>query len=301
MTTVARDSSPATQRLSLMLGNLPVVLESELPGVIREVQDIYAAAPTPVLDSQEGMVTAGIVTYRVCREVGDPPDAPRFRVTRDDEILRENSRSEDVSRLLEWSITDAASRALTGYHRIHAGAVAHNGHGILLPATSGSGKSTTVAALALHGLDYCSDELALIGQDSRLRPFPKIISLKAGGWREISRQFPDLVEREGWPNVSGGGAWQVKPPVLPSLEWSQSGYPIDLVILPRHDTSQKTSLKPVSRSEALRDLVDQSMDLQLWGAGGLDVLVEVVRRAECYLLTSNSLAESVALVRELTS
>jgi hypothetical protein len=93
----------------------------------------------------------------------------------------------------------------------------------------------------------------------------------------------------------------VKPPVLPGPERSRSGYPIDLVILPRHDTSQRTSLKPVSKSEALRDLVDQSMDLQLWGSSGLDMLVEVVRRAECYLLTSNSLTESVALVRELTS
>ena len=89
--------------------------------------------------------------------------------------------------------------------------------------------------------------------------------------------------------------------MVPDVVQSQVGYPIDLVILPKHDANENTSLKPISKSEALRDLVDQSMDLKLWGASGLDMLVQVVQRAECYVLCSNRLDESVALVKELTS
>ena len=69
----------------------------------------------------------------------------------------------------------------------------------------------------------------------------------------------------------------------------------------KHDADAKTTLTPVSKSEALRDLVDQSMDLKLWGASGLDMLVRVVQRAECYVLCSNQLEGSVALVKELAS
>ncbi|MFQ6027866.1 MAG: hypothetical protein ACE5Q6_10280 [Dehalococcoidia bacterium] len=301
MITVAKESGNSVYRSALTLGPFEVIIESEIPGAIQEVADIYSAAPTPAPTGEGDYPTTETVIYRVCYETEQTRDSPRFLITRNDEILRRNTRQEDLSRFLEWSITDTASRALTGYHRIHAGAIAYNGHGILMPAISGSGKSTTVAALALNGLDYCSDEMALIGADSRLRPFPKIISLKSGGWREIYRQFPDLVAERGWPNVSGGGAWQVKPPVLPDAEQSRAGYPIDLVLLPKHSTEEATSLKPISKSEALRDLVDQSMDLKLWGSTGLDMLVKVVQQAECYALCSNRLADSVALVQELAS
>ena len=101
--------------------------------------------------------------------------------------------SDHLIRNLEWSISNKLARSLTNYHLFHAGSIARNGRGVLIPGTSGAGKSSTVAALALSGFDYCSDEVAVFGRDGRLRPFPKIISLKAGGWRHVAaRKSADL-------------------------------------------------------------------------------------------------------------
>ena len=53
-------------------------------------------------------------------------------------------------------------------------------------------------------------------------------------------------------------------------------------------------------SMALKELVEQSLDLELWGPPGLALLAEVVRGAERYSLTCNDLTEGVALVESLT-
>ena len=61
---------------------------------------------------------------------------------------------------------------------IHSGAVAWNGHGIIFPARSFSGKSALTAALVRRGARYYSDEYAVLDRRGHLRPFPKDLSLR---------------------------------------------------------------------------------------------------------------------------
>jgi hypothetical protein len=61
---------------------------------------------------------------------------------------------------------------------IHAGAVVHAGHAIILPGESFSGKSTLVAALVRAGATYFSDEYAVLDREGIVHPFQKPIALR---------------------------------------------------------------------------------------------------------------------------
>ncbi len=70
---------------------------------------------------------------------------------------------------------------------IHAGAVAWRGGGILLPGSSGVGKSTLTAALVRLGAHYYSDDLALL-KDGLLSPYAAPLALRQrdGGRMRVS-------------------------------------------------------------------------------------------------------------------
>ncbi len=92
----------------------------------------------------------------------------------------------------------------------------------------------------------------------------------------------------------------MQPPLCPDARQALCGYPIDFVLIPRHEPRQATALRPIPRSQAMKELVEQSLDLRLWGPSGLELLARVVREAQCYSLISNDLQEAVAVVERLT-
>jgi hypothetical protein len=112
-----------------------------------------------------------------------------------------------------------------------------------------------VAALALQGFEYCSDELAIVGPDAQLHPFSKIISLKTGGWQQVSSHFPEAVSKASWPNALSNGACYVRPPLFPDAKQADRGYPIDFILIPNYVGSPATPLQPIPKSRALRELI----------------------------------------------
>ena len=91
-------------------------------------------------------------------------------------------RSDDLDEVLERF--DAILRMSVGFLStrrvfVHAGAVAWNGRGILIPGSTLSGKSTLVTELVRAGATYLSDEYAILDGAGRVYPFPKPISFRA--------------------------------------------------------------------------------------------------------------------------
>jgi hypothetical protein len=76
---------------------------------------------------------------------------------------------------------------------MHAGVVAGPAGAILLPAPPGSGKSTLTAALVATGLDYFSDEVALLAEeDLAVMPFPLAMCVKDTGIDVLASRFPAI-------------------------------------------------------------------------------------------------------------
>lgn len=70
------------------------------------------------------------------------------------------------------------------YVFVHAGAVALEGHALLLPGRSHAGKSTLVAELVRAGATYYSDEFALIDAQGRVHPFARDLRMRRPGLPE---------------------------------------------------------------------------------------------------------------------
>jgi hypothetical protein len=64
---------------------------------------------------------------------------------------------------------------------VHAGAVAHRGHAIVIPGKTYSGKTSLVAALVSAGAEYYSDEYAPLDEHGLVHPFAKPLSLRVRG------------------------------------------------------------------------------------------------------------------------
>ncbi len=58
-------------------------------------------------------------------------------------------------------------------------------------------------------------------------------------------------------------------------------------------------MRRITKSEALQALIGQALDLKLRGVPGVDMLVRVVRNADCYSINTNRLEESAHLIEGL--
>lgn len=79
---------------------------------------------------------------------------------------------------LESQIRLTVAEFAENYVFLHAGAVKYGDRAIIIPARSFSGKTTLVAEFARRGLEYYSDEYAVIDKDGFLHPFPKQLSMR---------------------------------------------------------------------------------------------------------------------------
>ncbi len=148
---------------------------------------------------------------------------------------------------------------------LHAGVVAWQGSAIILPGKTFSGKSTLVAELIKLGATYYSDEYAVIGQDMKVRPFPKAISLRTSGNRnQIDVPLEQL------------GAVIGKRPV-----------PVGLVMITQYRESAHWRPRTVSAGKGLLELLANSFGANLAPKRTMHTLEDLARQT-VFLKTSRS-------------
>jgi hypothetical protein len=109
-----------------------------------------------------------------------------YAVTRDGKTLG-GGRGIELELALE--LLDSQMRLYIGRKApnsifVHAGAVAHRGKAIVMPAKSFGGKTTLVAALVRAGATYYSDEFAVLDQEGLVHPYAKPLSIRGDGWMQ---------------------------------------------------------------------------------------------------------------------
>jgi hypothetical protein len=112
-------------------------------------------------------VAAGVAT-------GDVP----HRLYRDSVHLQSSPDLEVLLQTLESELHFAVASNARSTLFVHAGVVGWQGHGILLPGASRSGKSSLVAALVRAGADYYSDEYAIVDGQGHVLPYAKPLLLR---------------------------------------------------------------------------------------------------------------------------
>lgn len=61
---------------------------------------------------------------------------------------------------------------------VHAGVVVRGGRALLIPAATGSGKTTLVRAFLEQGWEYASDDIAVLDSEGGVWPFPLALALR---------------------------------------------------------------------------------------------------------------------------
>lgn len=195
--------------------------------------------------------------------------------------------------MLVWYLNHVAL-ATRRHAVVHAGCVAREGIGVVLPAKMEAGKSTLVAALFAAGWDYLSDEYgALCLADGRLHPHPVPIALDPGSFP----LFPDLRPHVSAP-FDDPVRWHL--PARRVRPGSCSGpVPPGAVVFPRYERGAAFTLRPVTRREAACALAANCLNRADVGAPAVRALAALARGVPAYALAYDRLADAVGALDDV--
>ena len=200
-------------------------------------------------------------------------------------------------------VRDSLYLHLKDYLFLHSAAVAKDKKAVLLAGPSESGKSTLTLGLLNYGYQYLTDEVAVISL-SGLKAIPFQRPIYIYGWlptlsTEIRKdfQFCRFKERYG----STIQPWQYAVPQRDAILPKDSRFEVTWIIFPTYNETQKSSyLKPISKAEAVFNLMQNGWNMQHFNDCGLKVCSELVKKADCYQLMMGDLKEACELIEGLT-
>ena len=142
-----------------------------------------------------------------------------------------------------------------GAYRIHAGAVAMDGLGILLPGARKSGKTTTLINLVRSGFQFISDDRPLIRENANgleILAFHQHVYVTEA----TIRFFPELRFLLGQDNEHPKKSFLIDK-VYPNSTIDKCEP--RLLIFPQIMSSNRSTLTPISRPECLQRLIPHSL------------------------------------------
>lgn len=192
--------------------------------------------------------------------------------------------------LFEWGLNWCIA-TLSGAHAvIHSAVVERGGAALVLPGQPGAGKSTLCAALALTDWRLLSDELTIVSQETGLvQPMPRPISLKQASIGIIRSLFPEVALSKLVDDTHKGAIAYVCPPAHAVNAWPNA-VRIGYVVFPRYVQGGEFTVEPISRAQALAELMGHTFNVGLLGAEGFEALAMGITGAQCYAVEYPDLA-----------
>lgn len=154
---------------------------------------------------------------------------------------------------------------------LHAAAASRADEAVLIVAPSGGGKTTAVTSLIATGWNYMSDEMISIGRETNLIScWPKPLSIKRSGFEQFESIVGDAAADENHNQTDA--AWNIAASAVGPV-FRARAKPRLIVLLNRRDSGPESI--GVSGGAAVVSLVEQSMDLERFGPGGLMALAQL--------------------------
>jgi hypothetical protein len=201
----------------------------------------------------------------------------------------------DAAGHVEWHMCGQAIERRQDLLHVHGAALCAPSGSVLLPGSSGIGKTTFALALALRGLRMLSDDVVFVHPDTRhIEPFPRSFHVHDDALPRLEalglRYTP--ADRVGDYLCSTAlGPWDRTP-----------GPPLRFVILPRLVPDGPNALQPLTAAEATLELMRCSKNLRRFPRFGLDLVPRLLEGVRCYVLQRNDdLAAAAALVDRLVT
>lgn len=208
------------------------------------------------------------------------------------------SEPSKLAPLVKGLVWQTAVVAHSFFLDIHAGVVGDGQYCYLLPAAPGSGKSTLTAALVHSGLEYFSDEVALLDESNfHVQPVPLATCVKNTGIEALSPYYPELPLLT--EHLRGDGKRvRYMPPIKSALPPSGISRPVGAIIFPKYAPDQQARISCINALEALQRLleecliVDTHLDLKT-----VIRLLNWIKKTPCYSLKFNNLDEAISEIK----
>jgi hypothetical protein len=285
MTKVQPRDGDVRRRATYRLGDYDFSIESGSDEIAELVEYLFGAC-------RSGLALAPPETF-VLEPVNDRGLAD-IGLHQGDARLAKGSFGVVLERLI-WE-TSIRSIDRNGFLFVHAGVVSLDGVGIALPAPPDHGKSTLVAGLVRDGFAFLSDEAAALDpSDGTVHPFPRPVMLSDASLATlpVSADVPMSSATVAAPQGRRLGLDGLRPDALGEPA------PVGLIVAPTYRPRSSTVLEAWPRADALELLVEQSFNLEAFGAAGVQLLGDVVRGADCYRLNVSDLPGAIAEIRSL--
>ncbi len=193
-----------------------------------------------------------------------------------------------------WHLNQRVMLETTSFLTVHAGVVSAEGRCVLIPGDADAGKSTLVGALVAAGLEYLSDEAALLRLDAPLvAPYRRSLSLEPGSWDLLPslRPAPDA-------GYDQRHAWLIPATDLHPDSPVRAHHPV-AIVFPRITPGTPARLRRLSRAETVRALARGATNLAALGEAGFQAIVQTVQASTCWELSLDGVDAAVDVVRDL--
>ena len=222
---------------------------------------------------------AARLTYRL----HGPPAETQFRIFREEFLLYTGqSEATAAESLLGDMCHHLAVQSRDGL-LFHAAGLAWDDCGIILPGTTGAGKSTLAAWLTAKGFNYLTDELVYIPwQTTKIQGFPRPLNLKLPWRTALGSHFNAAKQPSG--ALTTPQADLILPTLLnPTNQISEPS--LDLIIFPNFQPAQKFSLKSLSKAQAGLILMQHLVNARNLSGHGFSEVIRLVKTVPAYQLT----------------
>ena len=278
----------------LVTGAFTIRLQIELPRLVDEFADAYARHPVedpPGIDDAHVRIASPSWLRRTVR--------PQAQVWADGDKLFMPVPAERAFTLVESGFNWAIAGSDVAPPLMHAAVLERDDCALIMPAPTGSGKSTLCAALACRGWRLFSDEMAIFSfDDGLLHPNPRPISLKNKAIDVICAFAPDARMTAVYRGTPRGDVAYMHPPA-DAVDRAQDRAAPGLVVAPTYSEGAAASLKELRKAEAFRLLMDNAVNYSSMLRAGFELLTSMVERCAVYTLTYSNLDEAIGLIDNL--
>lgn len=224
-------------------------------------------------------------------------DAGRFRLSRDGKVIFECGDYGELAPFVNALVWVAGIKGHDFFLDIHAGVVGDGDGAFLLPAGSGSGKSTFTAALVGSGFEYFSDEVALMDESMQVTPFPLALCVKDSGTDALSSYYPLLPDLPLHLRADTKRARYLPPPVG-SVPRHGTTRPIKAIVFPRYRAGAEARLEALGKLDALTAFLSECVvvDTRL-DPDKVERLIDWFGQVPCYRLEFADLGRAIDLFR----
>jgi hypothetical protein len=180
--------------------------------------------------------------------------------------------SEIVLSDLELWVAEHAQRHIF----VHAGCVVVDDRAVLIPGRSMSGKTSLTAALIRAGATYWSDEYAVLDARGQVRPYPRRLAI-----RPYDGGAPHRVTASDIGSPAGRGP-----------------RPVGLVVVLRYDATAGWDVQPLTRGQAVLQLLDNTIPARSRPRAVLSALDRATEHATCLAGTRGDADATAQIVLE---